>query len=135
MRAARRAHSLAALFAAIDEEPVEDGVVHRAEATIAAHVEEFGAAALVEHACGSSTATRSASLLRLLSRVSRLDAEQRRGIIRRGLASTSVEIRDAAVQAAETWEDAALAELLRHHREPVSWLSEYAKRVVSDLES
>lgn len=135
MLAARRTHSAAALFAAINEEPVEDGVVHRAEAVLAAHVEEFGATALVEHACGSSTPARSASLLRLLSRVSRLDAEQRHAIVRRGLASANVEIRDAAVQAAETWEDTALAELLRHHREPVAWLSEYARRVASDLES
>jgi hypothetical protein len=135
MLAARQARSLAALFAAIDEEPVEDGVVHHAEAALAANIAEFGATALVKHACGTSTATRSASLLRLLSRVSRLDAEQRRSVVRRGLASDSVEIRDAAVQAAETWEDAALAELLRHHREPVSWLSEYARRVASDLAS
>jgi hypothetical protein len=78
---------------------------------------------------------RCAALLRLLSRVSQLDAEQRRSVVRRGLASNSVEIRDAAVQAAETWEDAALAELLRQHRDPVSWLSDYAERVAFDLES
>lgn len=131
--AAREARSLAALFAAIDEEPVEDGVVHHAEAALAAHIAEFGATALVEHACGTSKAVRSASLLRLLSRVSRLDAEQRRSVVRRGLASNSIEIRDAAVQAAETWEDAALADLLRQHRDPVSWLSGYARRVAADL--
>jgi hypothetical protein len=135
MHAAKQARSLGALFSAIDEDPVEDGVVHRAEAAIAAHIQEFGASGVVEHMCSASEANRSASLLRLLSRVSRLDAEQRRVIVRRCLASTSVEIRDAAVQAAETWEDAALADLLRHHREPVAWLSEYAKRVAFDLES
>ena len=135
MLAASQARSLAALFAAIDEEPVEDGLVHRSEAAVAAHIREFGASGLVEHVCGASEGSRPASLLRLLSRVSRLDAEQRSTIVRRGLASTNVELRDAAVQAAETWEDAALAELLRHHREPVAWLSEYAKHVASDLES
>lgn len=135
MLAASQARSIAALFAAIDEEPVEDGLVHRAEAAVAAHIQEFGASGLVQHMCGASKASRSASLLRLLSRVSRLDAEQRRAIVRSGLSSTSVEIRDAAVQAAETWEDVALAELLRHHHEPISWLSEYAKRVAFDLES
>jgi hypothetical protein len=135
MRAETEGRSLAALFTAIDEEPVEDGVVHHAEAALAAHIAEFGATALVERACGTSKAMRRASLLRLLSRVSRLDAEQRRSVVRRALASNSVEIRDAAVQAAETWEDAALAELLRQHRDPVSWLSEYARRVASDLTS
>jgi hypothetical protein len=133
--AGKEACSLAALFTAVDEEPVEDGVVHRAEAALAAHIAEFGATTLVEHACSTSKAMRCAALLRLLSRVSQLDAEQRRSVVRRGLASNSVEIRDAAVQAAETWEDAALAELLRQHRDPVSWLSDYAERVAFDLES
>lgn len=135
MPATRQARSLAALFTAIDEEPVEDGVVHRAEAAVAAYLREFGASGIVEHVCGASEASRPASLLRLLSRVTRLDAEQRRAVVRRGLASTNVELRDAAVQAAETWEDAALADLLRRHREPVAWLSEYAQRVAFDLES
>ncbi len=41
-------------------------------------------------------------------------------------------MRDAAVQAAESW-GGDLADILRTHHEPEPWLREYIRDVISDL--
>lgn len=125
--------SIDAINTMIDDEAVEDGYTHPAELMLIDHIERFGAAGLIEHTWATSSPIRSADLIRLLGRITEIELEQRRSIVERGLASAHVVLRDAALQAAETWEDASLAVLLRRHRDAVPWLSEYAEKIVRSL--
>ena len=42
-------------------------------------------------------------------------------------------MRDAAVQAVESWEDTTCVDLLRRHEEPVDWLADYIRNVLADI--
>lgn len=123
------------LVSAIKGEPLEDGVVHPAEELIAKFYEKHGDNELFS-LISSQTSTNSAitaSAIRLLGRANYIDADLQQRVISLGLASPSIEIRDAAVQAAELWGDGAVVSLLRSHREPCPWLADYVNRVVRDL--
>ena len=54
-------------------------------------------------------------------------------LVRDGLAMDSVEIRDAAIQAAESWGDSELLDVLRSHSETEPWLQQYILDVIDDL--
>ncbi len=58
----------------------------------------------------------------------------RAGLVRAGLASDDAQIRDAAVQAAESWSAPEMAEILGKHRETEPWLRDYILDVIKDLE-
>ena len=45
----------------------------------------------------------------------------------------NVEMRDAAVQAIESWGERDLIDVLRTHQEPEPWLREYIQDVIDDL--
>lgn len=125
--------SIAAINSLIDDETVKDGYTHSAESVLHEHIEHYGAARLIEHAFAAESPSRSADLIRLLGRLPEVEIELRRMIVERGLASPHVAVRDAALQAAETWEDRALVALLRGHRDAVPWLSQYAEKIVRGL--
>lgn len=131
---AAETRSLAAIMGALEEEPIEDGYTHHAERAVDAHIEQFGSARLVTAVSASASPARAAALLRLLGRSAKIGAEERRALVRWGLSSQSSEVRDAAVQAVENWEDRSLVALLRGHHERVPWLADYAANVVHDLE-
>ena len=57
-------------------------------------------------------------------------AAWRAGLVHGALASDDMELRDAAIQAAEFWGDPGLREILADHSEPVSWLDEYRRGVM-----
>lgn len=125
--------SIAAINALIDDESVDDGYTHSTESMLHEHIEQFGAAGLIEHAFTTASPIRSADLVRLLGRIPEIKVDLRRIVVERGLASPHVVIRDAALQTAETWEDAALAVLLKEHRDAVPRLSQYAEKIVRGL--
>ena len=54
-------------------------------------------------------------------------------LVRNALALDDVEIRDAAVQAAELWDDPHILPVLKSHYEPESWLRDYISDVIDDL--
>lgn len=60
-------------------------------------------------------------------------AAWREELVRGGLGADDVDVRDAAIQAAEHWRDSGLRPILAAHSEPVSWLDEYRRGVVDDL--
>ena len=126
--------AFASLVRALDTETVEDGEPHPAEDAIDGFVRKYGAGHFSQ-ALFSDTfrPSRAASFLRLLGRIQRVPSTDRHRIVERGLASGSVEVRDAAIQAVESWHDASLASLLSSHHESESWLAEYAKAVAQDL--
>lgn len=122
------------LAAEIATEPVEDGMSHPAEKFIAAFAEKHGAAGVRSAIRELGTSRLTADFLRLLGRAARLDGGTRAEILRDALKSSDLEIRDAAVQAAESWNDRALAAILRTHREQVPWFADYLQRVAAELE-
>jgi hypothetical protein len=124
-----------ALANSVDAEAVEDGIIHPAEQQLAAFVGQHGGHYLREMLFRSgANAGRTAAFLRLLGRIRGLDNESRRWLVQQGLTSRDVEVRDAAVQAAELWGDRVLAAILNAHHEPIRWLASYVSRVASDLE-
>ena len=128
-----------AVIAAFETEPLEDGYCHPAEHLIERAINEIGDEALSllysmvleqsRHALG-------ASILRCLGRLSISGREDwRTSIVSEALKSRQVELRDAAIQAAEQWGGTLVIEALKKHPEPVPWLRDYMERVIYDLTS
>ena len=124
--------SLAAIRRSMDEVSIEGGVTHPAQSLLDSHLAAFGEAGL-ETAVKSTGSARGADLLRVLGRTDGLSESLRTALVVWGLASPSVDVRDAAVQAVENWGDVKLTAQLVDHDEPVAWLRSYAAAVVRDL--
>lgn len=125
--------ALAGILSALDEDPIEDGVTHSAESALNSYVSRFGSLSIAHQFLAVTPSARAAAFLRLLGRCTNLAPGERRSFVQWGLASDSVEVRDAAIQAVENWEDGALIDVLRRHAEPVAWLAKYTASVVRDL--
>lgn len=123
--------------AALESAPLEDGYSHFAEILLEKAIRGNGDRAGDWLVGVLSSQSRNdvfkAELLRLLSRLKPFTSTWRVDVIRLGLSSSSVEIRDAAVQAAESWEEAEAIQLLQAHQEPCDWLADYISRVIRDL--
>ena len=75
-----------------------------------------------------------ASVLRCLGRQEHLGTSSWRSeLVRDALALDDVEIRDAAVQAAELWDDREILPVLKSHSEPELWLRNYISDVINAL--
>lgn len=123
--------------AALEADPVEDGYTHPAEAYLEKLFHHWGQAAggwligrITDKQWNRSLA---ADLLRVLSRLKPLTEDWRLRVIELALSSPDIQMRDAGVQAAESWEDSGAVELLKKHSEPCAWLADYIKSVVRDL--
>ena len=128
------------LWSAFESEPFEDGMYHPAEE-------------IIEKALGSRESQRvlkwlrdlsldarhpsfSSEVLRCLSRQTHPGtAAWRTELVRDALAIDDIEIRDAAVQAAESWGGPEMVDVLTSHTEPVPWLQDYIREVIDDLAS
>ena len=88
---------------------------------------------LREWALDPAEPTFAASILRCLARQRPGTSRWRADLITSALALESVEIRGAAVQAAESWRDREVVAVLRRHDESVGWLGEYITDVLEDL--
>lgn len=123
--------------AALESAPLEDGYSHSAEILLEKAIRGYGdrAGDWLVGALSSKDWNESfkAELLRLLSRLKPFTSTWRVNVIQLGLSSSSIEIRDAAVQAAESWEEAGAIQLLQAHKEPCDWLADYISRVIRDL--
>lgn len=127
-----------ALSASFDAEPLENGVDHPAEKIIEQALRSEEGHNVPEwlraFSLDSAQPSFAASVLRCLGR--QLDpgtGEWRAELVREALLMEDAEIRDAAVQAAESWEDAGLVDVLASHSEPVKWLQSYIFEVIDDL--
>lgn len=127
------------LSLAFEAAPVQDGFSHPAEAVLRDAFDRDPAAAardvcaIVENPANPA---RAADTLRCLGRVHSAGSPTwRAALIQDALASTDLEVRDAAIAAVEVWEDARLLSGLRSHHEPVDWLRRYLDAVIRDLES
>ena len=120
---------------------VEDGMQHPAEQIIAEALESANSQRVLAWLRGFCTDAAqpgfAASVLRCVRHHASIGTvEWRVGLVRAGLALPSVEIRDAAVQAAETWGTAEFCDVLRAHVETAetkAWLRQYILDVIDDL--
>ena len=126
------------LHASVEADPLEDGTGHPAE-TIIDQVLQSGegpsALGWLRGFClDAAQPSFAASVLRCLGRLTGPGTTNWRvELVRDGLAIDDVEIRDAAVQAAEAWGDLGMVDVLESHREPVTWLQDYIRDVIDDL--
>lgn len=124
------------LHQALQQEPIHDGFNHPAERILmqafAAQPEQAAAWVFncLDKRPESST---SADILRLLCRFTPYTSAWRGQIVRVALRSTSVEVRDAAMQAVESWAEPELVGVLRSHTETEKWLADYAAQIICDL--
>lgn len=128
------------LYAAFEKEPLEDGMKHPAVGIIADALSSGDKKAILEWLKEFSLDVRqpafAASVLRCLGRLSELDTVSWRvELVRSGLAVDNVQIRDAAVQAAEHWADIDLVSVLNDHDESERWLADYIGMVVGDIKA
>lgn len=151
--------ALVPLRAAFDLAPVEDGVVHEAEEVIegrAPLLGEMNPAALArwlqdEGSDFTASFVRCAGRCRvphiraaewwaraLMDKVNRqrtkIDSSAWRcELVRALLASDDLLVRDAAIQAAETWGDQALIAILEAHDDPSPFLNDYVNAIVTGI--
>ena len=129
----------AKLWNAFEAEPLEDGESHLSETIIEDSLQGTRIVDTLESvrllSLDDSRPDFAASVLRSLGRLAYPGTNVwRTRLVRDGLHSKQVPIRDAAVQAAEQWGDADMCEVLKAHVEPVSWLRDYVQDVIDDLE-
>jgi len=123
---------LTLVIAALEDAPIESGWDHPAEGPLRDFLIEHGAATICGTIFHGQHRAALADFIRLLGRMELVDADVRSSIVRQGLRAASVEIRDAAVQAAELWGDPASLECLRDHEETTPWLADYLGRVLRE---
>lgn len=128
------------LYAAFEAEPLEDGIDHPAEDIIGNAIRSTGSDRVFDwlyRACFDvEHPTFSASVLRCLGRQISLGTKSwRTKLLRKALTMDDVEIRDAALHAAEFWGGSEMRDILkvRVQTEPLSWLRDYMQDVIEDL--
>lgn len=130
---------IAKLYGAFESEPLEDGMYHPAERIIGdalRTVEDLQVLRWLKAlSLDTSAPSFAASVFRCLGRQNNPGTDPWRvGLVQDGLAVDNVEIRDAAVQAAEWWGNQGIRDVLKSHTEPVAWLRAYILDVINDLE-
>ena len=115
-------------------EPVLDGMNHPAQHGLEAtfHLFPDVMQVWVLKRLDDSRLAMAADVLRLLCRFKPIDEVWRETLLAKAFASNSVEVRDAAVQAVESWGEPKLISLLKRRHEPESWLASYAIGVLRD---
>ena len=137
--ASRAKERLAArLQAAFDADPLEDGMNHPAEEIIERELRKSENDQALEWfkdiSLDSTQPAFAASVLRCMGRLDRLGtAVCRIEVVQAALVSDEVEMRDAAVQTAESWGDSEMSAVLERHSESIPWLQDYIRDVVEGL--
>ena len=126
------------LHAAFETKPLEDGMHHKAEDIIGQTLQSGEDQCILEwlraFSLDDTQPVFAASVLRCLGRQEDLGISSWRSeLVRDALALDDVEIRDAAVQAAELWGDKDILPVLKSHSEPEIWLRDYISQVIDDL--
>ena len=126
------------LWAAFESESLEDGMDHPAEEIIEQALQSNESQCVLEmlRALSLDVAHPSfaASVLRCLGRQQNPGTDTwRTDLVRDGLDVDDVEIRDAAVYAAEWWGGREMRNVLQSHSEPELWLRDYIRDVIEDL--
>ena len=126
------------LLAAFETDPLEDGINHPAERIIRQALQFSEGPQIFNWFESFSLDTNhpsfAASVLRCLGRQTSPGTDSWRArLVCAGLTMDNVEIRDATVQAVESWGDLKLVNILKSHHETEPWLREYILDVINDL--
>jgi hypothetical protein len=124
------------LLESLREEPVEDGLTHPEEAILRKALYTYAAEvrAWLKQRTSSGLAAKRAGLLRLVGRLSQLQAAPwGYALIANALNDQDLEVRDAAIKALELWRGPLALKILREHRESERWLADHLRRVVEEL--
>ena len=125
------------LWNAVEADEVENGVRHPGEDILQEAIGTLGDQAhiwMTEVVLAASSTHQATPLLVLASRAGcPAPTSLRRRLLEWALDQQNLELRDAAVQACEHWEDSGLIDLLQKHEEPEGWLEYYIERVIRDL--
>jgi hypothetical protein len=115
--------------------PIEDGYNHPGQRLIQKAISKMGDEALLllffmlfDPGTNPSLA---AGIIRCLGRLPIPDEEWCVLITSEGLKSTHIEVRDAIMQAVESWDNKRIFDELKKHNEPNSWLKDYSKRILN----
>ena len=124
------------LWTAFAADPLEDGMSHPAEEIIGEALRSMEDKPVLDwfrtFSLDAERPSFAASVLRCLGRQTPPGTDSWRAeLVRDGLAVDDVEIRDAAVQAAESWGGRSLADVMKAHREAEPWLREYIENVIN----
>lgn len=124
---------------ALDAEPLEAGMDHRAESVLAEALEGSappGMLDAVRDCCLSDDGrVAAADLLRCLARLSEPGTDRwRTDLIRDALKTGAVEVRDAALEAAEAWKSRSMLDVLRSHADPDPELRGEISEIVGEWE-
>lgn len=127
------------LYSAFDNIPLESCVAHPADQIIERALREYPRdsilAWLKKFCLDESRPDFAASVLRCLGRQSNPGTEAWRvRLLGDALRSDNLEIRDAAAQTADMWDDEEMADVLRSHQEPVPWLRQHIADVLANME-
>ena len=135
----REQERLAAMLRfAFETEPFEDGMDHPADQIIENALRSTEDQRILDWFSSLSLDAKhpsfASSVLRCLGRQTHIGtATWRAGLVRDALAKDDIEIRDAAVQAAESWGGQEIVDVLMSHDEPESWLRECIPEIIDDL--
>ena len=128
------------LYSSFESEPLEDGIDHPAEDIIGNTIQSTGHDRVFDwlyRICiDTEHPTFSASVLRCLGRqILPGTVLWRSELVRKALEIDDVQIRDAALQAAEFWGGLELQIVLKTkvQTEPIHWLRNYMQDVIEDL--
>ncbi len=135
----REQERLAAMLrSAFETEPFEDGKDHPADQIIEDALRSTEDQRILDwlsaFSLDAAHPSFASSVLRCLGRQAHIGtAAWRAGLVRNALAMVDIEIRDAAVQAAESWGGREIVEVLISHDEPEQWLRECIPEIIDDL--
>lgn len=126
------------LYSAFEDEPFENGMGHPADQIIEDALRSSRDERILEHfsalCLDIERPSFASSILRCLGRQTEIgNATWRAGLVRDALGLDDIEIRDAAVHAAEFWGGTEIVDTLNSHNEPVPWLRDYIREVIDDL--
>ena len=127
------------LQVSFEVDPLEDGMSHPAEQIIEEALRNTEERNVLDWLKALSLDAEypgfSASVLRCLGRQEHPGTSSwRAALVREGLATDDVEIRDAAAQAAELWGDQKLIEVLESHFETEVWLQDYIQDIIDNFQ-
>ena len=119
-------------------QPQESGFDHRSEDTLRQALTPYNQAEVLDwlsQICNNRhKPTLAASVMRTLSNLEQPgNPRWRLRLVKRSLKSSSTDVRDAAIQAVEQWQEHRLVALLQQHEDPIDWLHQYAQGVIRDL--
>ncbi|MCY4149309.1 MAG: hypothetical protein OXF73_08215 [Gammaproteobacteria bacterium] len=133
----RKERFISDLRLAFENHSVEDGVVHPAEKIIDEALCSMNRQGvyqwLSELSLDVAHSDMAASALRCLGRRDSEPTAWCVRLVKSALKIDDVEIRDAAVQAAESWGKVEFCNVLEKHSEDVHWLNDYIQDVVCNL--